>query len=44
MISGSGPTVAFLVDDADSAIELQVALSAARLTAVHVHGPVWSTR
>ncbi|HEU4757086.1 MAG TPA: 4-(cytidine 5'-diphospho)-2-C-methyl-D-erythritol kinase [Agromyces sp.] len=44
MISGSGPTVAFLVDDADSAIELQVALSAARLTAVHVHGPVHGAR
>jgi 4-diphosphocytidyl-2-C-methyl-D-erythritol kinase len=44
MISGSGPTVAFLVDDSDSAIELQVALSAARLTAVHVHGPVHGAR
>lgn len=44
LISGSGPTVAFLVDDADSAIELQVALSAARLTAVHVHGPVHGAR
>jgi 4-diphosphocytidyl-2-C-methyl-D-erythritol kinase len=44
MISGSGPTVAFLVDDADSAIALQVALSAARLTAVHVHGPVHGAR
>jgi 4-diphosphocytidyl-2-C-methyl-D-erythritol kinase len=44
LVSGSGPTVAFLVDDADSAIELQVALSAARLTAVHVHGPVHGAR
>jgi 4-diphosphocytidyl-2-C-methyl-D-erythritol kinase len=44
LISGSGPTVAFLVDDADSAIELQVALSAARLTAVRVHGPVHGAR
>ena len=44
MVSGSGPTVAFLVDDADSAIELQVALSASRLTAVHVHGPVHGAR
>jgi 4-diphosphocytidyl-2-C-methyl-D-erythritol kinase len=44
LVSGSGPTVAFLVDDADSAIELQVALSASRLTAVHVHGPVHGAR
>lgn len=44
LVSGSGPTVAFLVDDSDSAIELQVALSAARLTAVHVHGPVHGAR
>ncbi|MBM7505434.1 4-(cytidine 5'-diphospho)-2-C-methyl-D-erythritol kinase [Agromyces aurantiacus] len=44
IVSGSGPTVAFLVDDADSAIELQVALSASRLTAVHVHGPVHGAR
>lgn len=44
LVSGSGPTVAFLVDDADSAIELQVALSAARLNAVHVHGPVHGAR
>ena len=33
IVSGSGPTVAFLVDDADTALELQVALSAARLNA-----------
>ena len=39
LVSGSGPTVAFLADDADSALELQIALSAARLNAVHVHGP-----
>ena len=44
MVSGSGPTVAFLVDDADSALELQIALSAARLNAVHVHGPVHGAR
>ena len=44
LVSGSGPTVAFLVDDAESAIELQVALSAARLNAVHVHGPVHGAR
>ncbi|MGR2753903.1 4-(cytidine 5'-diphospho)-2-C-methyl-D-erythritol kinase [Agromyces arachidis] len=44
LVSGSGPTVAFLVEDGDAAIELQVALSAARLTAVHVHGPVHGAR
>jgi len=44
LVSGSGPTVAFLVDDTDSALELQVALSAARLHAVHVHGPVHGAR
>ncbi|MFF2271237.1 4-(cytidine 5'-diphospho)-2-C-methyl-D-erythritol kinase [Agromyces sp. NPDC058136] len=44
IVSGSGPTVAFLVDDADSAIELQVALSAARLNALHVHGAVHGAR
>lgn len=44
LVSGSGPTVAFLVDDTDSALELQVALSAARLRALHVHGPVHGAR
>ncbi|QAY73399.1 4-(cytidine 5'-diphospho)-2-C-methyl-D-erythritol kinase [Agromyces protaetiae] len=44
IVSGSGPTVAFLAADAESAIELQVALSAARLTALHVHGPVHGAR
>ena len=44
IVSGSGPTVAFLADDADSALELQIALSAARLNAVHVHGPVHGAR
>ncbi|MFB9310727.1 4-diphosphocytidyl-2-C-methyl-D-erythritol kinase [Agromyces hippuratus] len=44
IVSGSGPTVAFLVDDTDSALELQVALSAARLHAVHVHGAVHGAR
>ena len=39
-----GPTVAFLAEDADSALELQIALSAARLNAVHVHGPVHGAR
>lgn len=44
LVSGSGPTVAFLAEDADSALELQIALSAARLNAVHAHGPVHGAR
>ena len=44
IVSGSGPTVAFLAADVDSALELQVALSAARLNVVHVHGPVHGAR
>ena len=36
--------MAFLADDADAALELQIALSAARLNAVHVHGPVHGAR
>ncbi len=44
VVSGSGPTVAFLAADSDSALELQVALSAARLTAVRATGPVHGAR
>ena len=44
IVSGSGPTVAFLAPDADAALELQVALSAARLTAVRAHGAVHGAR
>lgn len=44
IVSGSGPTVAFLVGDSDVALELQVALSAARLKAVRVTGPVHGAR
>lgn len=44
IVSGSGPTLAFLAADADAALELQVALSAARLTALRVHGPVHGAR
>ena len=44
LLSGSGPTVAFLVADADSALELQVALSAARLRVVRATGPVHGAR
>jgi 4-diphosphocytidyl-2-C-methyl-D-erythritol kinase len=44
IVSGSGPTVAFLTADLDSAIDLQIALSAGRLNAVRVVGPVHGTR
>ncbi|MDR5698806.1 4-(cytidine 5'-diphospho)-2-C-methyl-D-erythritol kinase [Agromyces aerolatus] len=44
IVSGSGPTVAFLTEDSDSAIALQISLSAARVTALHVHGPVHGAR
>ena len=44
VISGSGPTVAFLAADVDSALELQIALSAARHTVVRVTGPVHGAR
>lgn len=44
IISGSGPTCAFLCADLDGALELQIALSAARITAVKVTGPVAGAR
>ncbi len=44
IVSGSGPTVAFLCDDLESALELQVSLSAAQLLAVKVTGPVPGAR
>jgi 4-diphosphocytidyl-2-C-methyl-D-erythritol kinase len=44
IVSGSGPTVAFLVPDVDSALQLQIALSAARLTVARVTGPVHGAR
>jgi 4-diphosphocytidyl-2-C-methyl-D-erythritol kinase len=44
IVSGSGPTVAFLASDADSALELQVALSASRLNVVRATGPVHGAR
>ncbi len=44
MVSGSGPTLAFLAGDPESALELQVTLSASGLTALHVHGPVAGAR
>jgi len=44
IVSGSGPTVAFLAADLDGALELQIALSAARLSVVRVTGPVHGAR
>jgi 4-diphosphocytidyl-2-C-methyl-D-erythritol kinase len=44
MVSGSGPTLAFLAGDSESALELQVVLSAAGYQALHVHGPVHGAR
>ena len=44
VISGSGPTVAFLCDGLESALELQISLSAAQLMAVKVTGPVPGAR
>lgn len=44
IVSGSGPTVAFLCADLDSALELQVALSASRINAVRATGPVHGAR
>jgi len=44
IISGSGPTVAFLAADQDTALELQIALSAAKLTVVRATGPVHGAR
>jgi 4-diphosphocytidyl-2-C-methyl-D-erythritol kinase len=44
IVSGSGPTVAFLAADLDSAIDLQIALSAARVRAVRAIGPVPGAR
>ena len=44
IVSGSGPTVAFLTADLDSALELQIALGAARHTVVRATGPVHGAR
>lgn len=44
LVSGSGPTLAFLAADAESALELQITLSAAGYEALHVHGPVAGAR
>ncbi len=44
MVSGSGPTLAFLTEGPEAALELQVTLAAAGLNALHVHGPVPGAR
>ncbi len=44
IVSGSGPTVAFLAADLDGALELQIALSAASQSVVRVTGPVHGAR
>lgn len=44
IVSGSGPTIAFLTADLDAALELQVALSAARLDVVRATAPVHGAR
>lgn len=44
IVSGSGPTLAFLADGSESALELQVTLTASGRTALHVHGPVAGAR
>ncbi len=44
IVSGSGPTVAFLTADLDNALDLQIALSASRHTAVRATAPVHGAR
>ena len=44
IVSGSGPTLAFLAEDADAALGLQVALSASGHTVLRAHGPVPGAR
>jgi 4-diphosphocytidyl-2-C-methyl-D-erythritol kinase len=44
VVSGSGPSIAFLTADLDSALSLQIALSAARLTVLRVTGPAHGAR
>jgi 4-diphosphocytidyl-2-C-methyl-D-erythritol kinase len=44
VVSGSGPTVALLCEDADVAQAVQSALSEAGREALHVHGPVVGAR
>ncbi|MAP64483.1 MAG: 4-(cytidine 5'-diphospho)-2-C-methyl-D-erythritol kinase [Microbacterium sp.] len=44
LVSGSGPTVAFLAEGPEAALDLQVTLSASGHAALHVHGPVHGAR
>ncbi|MEY2698838.1 MAG: hypothetical protein RL720_794 [Actinomycetota bacterium] len=44
IVSGSGPTLAFLAEDVESAIDLQVTLSAAGHKVLRVSGPVHGAR
>ncbi|MFD1721576.1 4-(cytidine 5'-diphospho)-2-C-methyl-D-erythritol kinase [Amnibacterium endophyticum] len=44
LVSGSGPTVAFLAADLDGALSLQIALSAARYTALRATAPAAGAR
>jgi 4-diphosphocytidyl-2-C-methyl-D-erythritol kinase len=44
IVSGSGPSIAFLAADLDSALSLQIALSAARHTVLRATGPAPGAR
>jgi 4-diphosphocytidyl-2-C-methyl-D-erythritol kinase len=44
VVSGSGPTLAFLAAGPEAALELQVTLAASGQQALHVHGPVPGAR
>ncbi|QEW04903.1 4-(cytidine 5'-diphospho)-2-C-methyl-D-erythritol kinase [Microbacterium lushaniae] len=44
IVSGSGPTLAFLAADEAAALDLRVSLTGAGLHAMHVHGPVPGAR
>ncbi|MDH2445491.1 4-(cytidine 5'-diphospho)-2-C-methyl-D-erythritol kinase [Amnibacterium sp. CER49] len=44
IVSGSGPSIAFLAEDLDAALSLQIALSAARLTVLRATGPAQGAR
>jgi len=44
IVSGSGPTLAFLCASPEEAIDLQITMSAAGHVALHVHGPVPGAR
>jgi 4-diphosphocytidyl-2-C-methyl-D-erythritol kinase len=43
-VSGSGPSIALLARDPEGALDVQVSLTAAGYTALHVHGPVAGAR